>query len=459
MIRKVKKVFVIGKSARLHATVEALLLSSASIEVYVISDVRIGELVARDRLFVGKSDDVAFVQECVGKIGPDLALIGPEEPLATGVADALWRMGVPCVGPVKCLAKLETSKSFTRNLLAKYNIPGNPEYMIFYSMDGIAKYVREVGAFVVKPDGLTGGKGVRVYGEHLHSIDNALEYCEELFSTGQSAIVIEEKLDGEEFSYQSFFDGHHIAHTLPVQDHKRARDSDTGPNTGGMGSYSCANHSLPFLSQGDIYKAGEINRLVGEALLKETGQEYKGILYGGFMVTGKGLRVIEYNARFGDPEAMNILPIMQTNFLGVCEAIVSGTLDHLPVHFESKATVCKYVVPDGYPESPRANAQVDLEQVYEMRSTEPNLRVYLGAVEGDGTPYRLTGSRAIALVGIGPTLHEAEAIAEKAASLIVGPVYHRKDIGTDSLIQRRIDHAVQIGLTSGQQQPKMKIAS
>jgi phosphoribosylamine---glycine ligase len=459
MVRKLQKVVVIGKSARLHATVEALLRSSDSIEVYVISDVRIAELAAPDRLFVGKSDDVAFVQECVVKIGPDLAVIGPEEPLATGVADALWQMGVPCVGPVKRLAKLETSKSFTRNLLNKYNIPGNIEYMVFYSMEGIAQYVRKLGDFVIKPDGLTGGKGVRVSGEHLSSIADALKYCEELFSAGQPAVVVEEKLDGEEFSYQSFFDGHHIAHTIPVQDHKRARESDTGPNTGGMGSYSCADHSLPFLPQEEIRQAGEINRLVGEALLKETGQEYKGVLYGGFMITAKGLRVIEYNARFGDPEVMNILPIMQTNFLDVCEAIISGTLDRLPVRFENKATVCKYVVPDGYPEYPCANTQVGIEQVNEMRSTEPNLRIYLGAVEGDGTPYRLTGSRAIALVGIGPTLREAEAIAEKAASLVVGPLYHRKDIGTDSLIQKRIDHAARLRLASEQQQPKIKIAS
>jgi phosphoribosylamine-glycine ligase len=158
-------------------------------------------------------------------------------------------------------------------------------------VEGIADYLQTMESFVVKPDGLTGGKGVKVFGEHLHSVAEAVEYCAELFAAGQPAVVIEERLDGEEFSFQSFFDGKHIVHTIPVQDHKRVGVGDAGPNTGGMGSYSCADHLLPFLTRDHIQQAGEINRLVGEAVSRKIGEEYKGILYGGFMLTKDGLRV------------------------------------------------------------------------------------------------------------------------------------------------------------------------
>jgi phosphoribosylamine-glycine ligase len=155
-------------------------------------------------------------------------------------------------------------------------------------------------------------------------VDEAIRYCAELFDLGQPAVLIEERLEGEEFSYQSFFDGKHIAHTIPVQDHKRAKEGDSGPNTGGMGSYSCADHLLPFLSRDHVLEAGEINRHVAETASKEIGEEYKGILYGGFMLTKDGLRVIEYNARFGDPEVMNVLPLLQTDFVEVCRAIITA---------------------------------------------------------------------------------------------------------------------------------------
>ena len=204
---------------------------------------------------------------------------------------------------------------------------------------------------------------MKVSGEHLHSVEEALSYCAELFSTGQPAVLVEEKLDGEEFSYQSFYYGRHIAHMIPVQDHNRAWDGDKGPNTGGMGSYSCENHLLPFLNPQHVNEAGEINRQIGQALLKETGLEYKGILYGGFMLTQSGLKVIEYNARFGDPEIMNILPIMETDFLEVCKAITAGTLNRLKVGFAPKATVCKYIVPRSYPGKLTRDSVIDVSEL------------------------------------------------------------------------------------------------
>ena len=434
------KIGVVGKSGRNHAIVQALLCSTNVPDVYVISDVYNTRLAPPDRLFCGKSDDPAFVADCMRQIKPDFTVIGPEEPLAAGIVNMLAKMGIPSVGPTEQLAQLETSKAFTRRLIEKHGIRGNPEHKVFYSTDGIESYLRSLADFVIKPDGLTGGKGVKVSGEHLHSVREALDYCVELFRARQPAVVIEEKLEGEEFSLQSFFDGRHIVHTIPVQDHKRARVGDTGGNTGGMGSYSCADHSLPFLKPEEIEEAGEISRRIGEALLSDIQQEYKGILYAGMMVTKKGLRVIEYNARFGDPEVMNVLPIMKTPFVDVCQSIVAGTLDRLEVGFLDRATVCKYVVPRGYPENPVAKVEINVDELDAMAASEERLHVYYGAVEERAGRLFLTGSRAIALVGIGNSLNEAEQIAEKASRLIKGPVEHREDIGSQKLIQKRINH-------------------
>ncbi len=207
--------------------------------------------------------------------------------------------------------------------------------------------VNELAGIVLKPDGLTGGKGVLVQGDHFQTRAEALEHCRNILKTHPS-VTIEEKLEGEEFSLQCLCDGRTVVATPPVQDHKRRFIDDRGPNTGGMGSYSCADHLLPFLDSAAVADGLEITRKVAEAIRLETGVPYKGIMYGGFMVTASGVKLIEYNARFGDPEAMNILPLLRTDFIDVCRAIIDGTLDRLDIVFEKKATVCKYVVPIGY---------------------------------------------------------------------------------------------------------------
>ncbi len=389
-------------------------------------------------------DEVRLSVQRLKRLGqkPDFVVNGPEETLAMGqgVVDLLRdEFGIPCIGPTKRLAQLEASKAFTRRLLATHGIPGNPEFRIFSAPDlgEIKSYLQQLGNFVVKPDGLTGGKGVKVSGEHLDSIEDAVLYCREVLSVGHPFVVIEEKLDGEEFSLQSFCDGTHVVDMPVVQDHKRARAGDSGPNTGGMGSYSCENHSLPFLSRDDLRQASTINKLVAKALRKETGEPYKGILYGGFMVTRDGVRLIEYNARFGDPEALNVLSVLRTDFADVCEAIIQETLDKLPIKFEKLATVCKYVVPEGYPERPVKGQTIDWSSV----SASERLKIFEAAVDkGDDGVYRLSGSRAVAFVGIGADVAEAERIAEKAAIAVRGPVYHREDIGTRELIAKRVAH-------------------
>ena len=184
----------------------------------------------------------------------DITIIGPEDPLAFGVADSLWEAGIGVVGPKRNLAQIETSKSFTRNLLKEYKIPGCPKFKTFTNMKGAEDFLSLLGEnYVVKYDGLAGGKGVKVAGDHLHSHEEALSYCKELIKSG-GHFVIERKLIGEEFSLMSFSDGENLVHMPAVQDHKRAYENDTGPNTGGMGTYSDADHSLPFLTKKDNNK-------------------------------------------------------------------------------------------------------------------------------------------------------------------------------------------------------------
>jgi len=429
------KILLIGSGAREHAIVKALDRSSHEKEIYCLASNRnpgISDLC--DKFIVGDINDSYFVLDYAKEVGASLAIVGPENPLAQGVSDCLWDAGVKTVGPKKDLAQLETSKAFTRDLLKAYNIPGSPKYQTFDSMNGVMEFLNELGEnYVVKYDGLAGGKGVKVAGDHLHSHDEALAYCKNMVDDG-SDFVIEEKFVGQEFSLMSFCDGDNLKHMPAVQDHKRAYEGDEGPNTGGMGTYSDVNHGLPFLTDGDIAKAHAINTATAKALKDKFGEEYKGILYGGFMITSNGVKLIEYNARFGDPEAMNVLSLLESDFIDICIGIVNGTLDQVDVRFSNKATVCKYAVPEGYPDSPVKGEPIDVSGI-----SNPDGLFYASVDIKNGQLVE-AGSRTVAVVGMADTISDAEKLAENEVSSIKGPLFHRTDIGTDIIIQKRIDH-------------------
>ena len=283
----------------------------------------------------------------------------------------------------------------------------------------------------MKADGLKGGKGVKVSGDHLNGKEEGLAYAQECLAEG-GRVVIEEKLIGQEFSLMSFCDGKNTAEMPAIQDHKRAYEGDKGPNTGGMGSYTDADHSLPFLKFEDIAEAKTITKKVAKALLDETFTQFKGVMYGGFIATKNGVRLIEYNARFGDPEAMNVLSILKSDFVDICEAIIKGNLDELKIEFEEKATVCKYVVPEGYPENPCKGKKIDVGMI------PSGVKIYYASVDSREDGLYLSGSRAIALVGIADSIEKAEELAQSAVGAISGPVFHRKDIGTKELIDQRV---------------------
>jgi phosphoribosylamine--glycine ligase len=367
----------------------------------------------------------------------DFAVIGPEAPLVVGIVDALEKGGIPCVGPKIEAAQLEGSKIFTRDLLDKYKISSNLISKTFDSMEGVESYIKEMGEenIVVKPEGLTGGKGVMVYGDHLFSMSDILGYCEDLVK-GKSRFILEEKCDGEEFTLQAFVDGKNVIGTPLVQDHKRAYEGDNGPNTGGMGSYSLQDHLMPFITQDDVSESLEDMKKTVAAVKAETGVEYKGFLYGQFMKTANGLKLIEFNARFGDPEAMNVLPLLTSNFVEICWDIINGSLSN-NIEFVKKATVCKYLAPEGYPENPKRDETIEIDQ---NKLKQFGAKYYYASVYREGENIYTTTSRAMGVLGIADTLDRAEQIAEAGVGCIKGKLFHRRDVGTQELLQKRIDH-------------------
>jgi len=431
-----ERILILGSGAREHAIAVALARSPQQPELLCFSGARNPGIVELCVAYgIGNITDPLAVVTFAAEHTPTLAVIGPEAPLAAGVADALWAAGVPVVGPTKDLARLESSKSFTRELLAKYNIPGNPFFQRFTSMDGVESVLaRFPNRHVIKDDGLAGGKGVKVCGDHLRSLEDSLAFCRELVEQGRS-FVIEEKLEGEEFSFLCFCDGHTLSGMPLVQDHKRAYSGDEGPNTGGMGSYTDTDHTLPFLTADDLQVARNTTNLVAAALEKECGHPYQGILYGGFMATCDGVRLIEYNARFGDPECLNLLTLLETDFVAICRAIVDRTLADLAVTFASQASVCKYIVPEGYPDVSLKGDTVQLPSLL-----PEGVRLFLSAVDIQDGSLIATGSRTVAVVATAATITEAEKLCECVAAQIPGRFFHRADIGTAALIDRRVEH-------------------
>ena len=439
------KIGLVGNGGREHAVANALTRNQERDLLFVFASYpnpgieRIAEEIA-----IGSLTDVQTIEDYFASNRVDLVVIGPEAPMMVGLVDQLRSRGIPAVGPTQSQARLESDKTFMRELLQSYIKWGSPMWQNVKSGQEVMDFISKVGEVAVKPVGLTGGKGVRVMGVHLGSVDEAVAYAGEWIKK-DGRVLLEERLVGEEFSRMVFASDGKLAPMPVAQDFKYAYDGDKGPMTGGMGSYTMSNGSMPFLNPDELAEADKLMQEVIDALAVETGCPYRGVLYGQFMVTAKGIRVIEFNVRFGDPEAINVMALLQSDAPLLFLKVANGQLDADEVVFTPQASLCKYLVPQEYPDKPSEPIIFDLN---EERTKEAGLSVILASVKKAGSRWEALGSRTLAVVGLG---EDAGFLSEKIEKLLeeIEPasLRHRKDVGNGGLIRSKTEHMR--GLRSG----------
>ncbi|MEY4347654.1 MAG: hypothetical protein RIS43_73, partial [Actinomycetota bacterium] len=337
------KVLVIGSGAREHALVRSLLRDPSVVQV-VCAPGNAGiaaEVETRSLDVKNASAITALAQELV----VDLVVVGPEVPLAHGAADAVTAAGIACFGPLRSAAMIEASKSFAKDIMVNAGVPTAASYTC-HSIEDVEKAIDEFGApYVIKDDGLAAGKGVVVTSDR----DAALAHARECFEKVDGKVVVEEFLDGPEVSLFLVSDGKHVVPLAPAQDFKRAFNNDEGPNTGGMGAYS----PLPWISDDLV---SEVVSTVGQPVIDymhSIGNPFSGLLYAGLALTKRGVRVIEFNARFGDPETQVVLARLKTPLSSILYAAATGGLKNLPpLQWSDESAVTVVVASENYPESP-----------------------------------------------------------------------------------------------------------
>jgi len=426
---------LIGSGGREHAIAKALCKYPSRDSLYVYgSHLNPGIQKIAAFLLVGDMYDIQKVEDFFGENKVDLVVVGPEVPLMAGVSDKLRLKGLKVVGPSKAQAQLEGDKVFMRDLLRRRVKKGSPRWKEVNDITSARDFINEVGQVAVKPIGLTGGKGVSVMGVHFHSIEEALDKVQ--YALNQDGVVLlEERLIGEEFSRIVFVsDGKFSA--MPVaQDFKYAFDDDQGGMTGGMGAYSMANGSMPFLTKEDLQEADAILQLTINAIEEESGENYRGFLYGQFIATAHGVQVIEFNVRLGDPEAINLMTLFESDASIFLADLADGLLEKDNSIFSPKASVSKYLVPAAYPQSGHEHAAtLDEEKV-----NQEGFSMIFASIVEKPQGYETLGSRALALVGVGD---DPGSISKKMEALLgqIEPatLRHRKDIGDAKIINAKV---------------------
>lgn len=458
------RVLVVGEGARENAASYAFSKSSRNPEVFAISKL-INPGIARiceethGIIIKGDSLNPKSVVEAAEKVSADLVFIGPEEPLFHGVANELQEKGIACVGAVREAAEIEMSKAFMRRLMWKYKIPGRLRFQAFRTAEEAASYIKEYAeSIALKPARQAGGKGVKVIAdlqaylsrekesvksEHARAI---YEKHMSEYTDIEDKILIEERVEGPEYTVQTVTDGYSVLSFPLVQDNKNAYEMDIGPETGGMGSISGPGMTLPFLTEDEKESSVDIVRQSVSALEKDTRVRYKGVISGQMMLTPLwGPTIIEFYSRFGDPEGVNVLPALQTDFVELCEAIVGGHLAKLKLAFDESASVVKCVAPQGYPER-RDLAKGHPVHVDSEMIRRAGCQVFFGSADKINPETTVSGGSRIAeVLATGENIPQASDRAEKGTNFVACTdgwgVYHRSDIGSRALLERRIEQA------------------
>jgi len=416
-----KTVLVIGSGGREHAIVLALSRSEQVGKIFCApGNAGIGEIAS---LVPIKDTDVKALRDFALENNIDLTVVGPEASLAEGIVDTFRRSGLPIVGHSRKATRIETSKEFAKKLMKKYDIPTS-KYRSFSDYDKALSYVKaRPFPAVLKYDGLAAGKGV-VIAQNLGQAQDALSDMLLDKSFGKAKVVIEDYLEGPEFSFMCFVRNGHISPMPPSQDHKRAFDGDQGPNTGGMGAYT----SLPFLTKKDIaYAKKEILQKTADAMVAE-GCPLTGILYGGLMKTKDGIKVIEFNARFGDPETEVVLPLLESDIYDMLISVASGRGPLPRTEWSEDVTMGVVMASKGYPDSYTKGFVIKgLENVQ-------GTVIHMGTARSDKNELVTSGGRVLMCVSRSRDILGAkEATYEDISRIECDNLFYRKDIAHQAL--------------------------
>ncbi len=370
-----------------------------------------------------QADDLAGLKAFVQSEKIDLTVVGPEAPLAAGIADEFRKARLKIFGPTKAASQLESSKTFSKDLMARHQIPTAASQSFTEMKPALAYLERQRVPIVVKADGLAQGKGVVVAAtleEARQALVDMLD--KKAFGASGSRVVIEEFLDGEELTIMAFTDGHTVVPMVPAQDHKRVGEGDTGPNTGGMGAYAPAPLGSPALCATVLQ---QVLRPVVAAMSK-SGSPFAGVLYAGLMIVKGKPYVLEFNARFGDPETEVVLPLLKTDLVDVVEAVVEHRLDQLTVEWHDRSAVCVVMASGGYPGSYQTGVPIT---GLPEKVLSDDVLVYHAGTKRQGHDVVTAGGRVLGVTGVGIHLADAMARAYDTVRTISFPGCHyRSDI-------------------------------
>ena len=418
-----KKILVVGGGGREHAIIKALKKSPDCGEIWCAPGN--GGISYDAKCKNIKSTDVDTMVGFAVEEKFDYVVVAQDDPLALGMVDALAAVGIPAFGPDKAAARIEASKVFSKDLMKKYGIP-TAKYETFDDPAKVMEYIKAEGKYpvVIKADGLALGKGVLICENEQQAADGVKEIMlDKKFGTAGNEMVIEEFMTGREVSVLSFVDGNTIKTMTSAQDHKRAGDGDTGLNTGGMGTFSPS----PFYTEEvDDFCKKYVYQATVDAM-KAEGRPFKGVIFFGLMLTADGPKVLEYNARFGDPEAQVVLPRMKNDIIDVVEACIDGTLDQIDLQFEDNAAVCVVLASDGYPV--KYDKGLPISGLEEFDRHEGYYCFHAGT-KFNGDQIVTNGGRVLGVTAKGKDLKEARANAYAATEWVkFDNKYMRHDIG------------------------------